>query len=71
MASPRWGRMAAKKIISTVREIKFAPKGQFSGAQQGSATMGPEPPFGQLQAPRVAANRPPSLETSSAGHARN
>ena len=71
LASPRWGRLAAKKIISTVREIKFAPKGQFLGAQRGSATMGPEPPFGQLQAPRVAANRPPSLETSSAGHARN
>ena len=33
--------------------------------------MGPEPPFGQLQASKVAANRPLSLETSSAGHAQN
>ena len=33
--------------------------------------MGPEPPFGQLQAPKVAANRPLPLETARAGHAQN
>ena len=73
LASPQLPGLAAKKIISTVREINVAPKGPFPGAQRAAPQWAPsrhlancKPPRWQQTAPyhwKPAAPAMPEIKT--------